>query len=97
MSRSGTGALDGRGARLAGLGVFALCVGVLAYMHRADLFPGEGGPDAGLNPEFVACRDSRTRDLDSMLAEGLIDATRHTQFYDRAVAFCAAQFPSGIQ
>ncbi len=87
---------DTRSTRLAALFVFACCAGVLGYMHRGDLWPAsQTDADAGLNPEFVACRDARIATVDNMLSEGLIDEASHTQFSERAIAICADEFPIG--
>jgi hypothetical protein len=88
---------DSRQARLLAFAVFVACLALLVYMHREDLWPAEIDEAAGLNPEFIACRDARTVTLDEMLSEGLIDADRHAQFTGRAVAICASEFPMGGQ
>jgi hypothetical protein len=46
-----------------------------------------------VNPQFIQCRDQRVADVDRMLADGLIDANRHTEYKERAITTCAGQFP----
>ncbi len=85
----------GRSGRLIALVVFAACVGAIGYIHRADLLPPEQQADAAANPEFIACRTERTGHVTKMLADGVINQAQHDQFIERAVSYCAAQFPPG--
>lgn len=90
------GFADSRAARVIALAVFALCLAALGYLHRNDLFPAEPADTvAQANPQFIACRGERVGHVDTMLAEGVIDHARHQQFKERAIAYCAAQFPPG--
>ncbi len=86
---------QGRLGRVIALTVFAACAGVLGYMHRADLLPQQPQEDASVNPEFIACRSERTGHVEKMLSDGVIDQAQHDQFTERAVSYCAAQFPPG--
>ncbi len=87
---------QGRAGRFVALLVFAVCAGGLGYIHRDDLFPRPSQETtAGLNPEFVACRTERTGHVTKMLEEGVIDQVKHDQFAERAISYCAAQFPPG--
>ncbi|MGI9414693.1 MAG: hypothetical protein ACR2PM_13550 [Hyphomicrobiales bacterium] len=94
--RARSSALDTRAARLVALGVFALCVLVLGYIHRQDLFPPEAAVETALNPEFVKCRDERAATVDKMLADKVIDERQHEQFRERAVSVCADRFPPNM-
>jgi len=86
--------LDTGGARLLALLVAASAAGLVAFYHRADLLPKvPPAADAGLDPEFVACRDFRVGQVDRMRSEGVIGDAQVEVFKERAVAFCAAQFP----
>jgi len=94
MAADEHGFLDGPGARIVALLVVIACAAVLGYIHRDDLFPAEPvNADAGLNPEFVKCRDARTAQVEKMLNDGVIDQLKFDAFRERAVAFCTAQFP----
>lgn len=84
---------DSRSARLLALAVFVLCVAALAYLHREDLLPAPPPEETATNPQFLQCRDERAGHVEKMLTEGVIDQTRHDQFLERAIAYCAAQFP----
>ncbi len=67
--------------------VFLACVGVLAWLHRADLFPGASDA-AALDPS-LACRAERAAQIDHMLSEGAISAAQAELFKARAEALCA--------
>lgn len=95
-AKSTAGRANGRFSRLVALGVFVVCAGGLGYIHRADLFPPPAQQaDDAENPQFVACRTERTGHVTKMLADGVIDQSQHDQFVERAVSYCAAQFPPG--
>lgn len=89
--------IDSVGARLiAGIIVLG-CAGLLLFLNWHVLYPppAEKVDDAKLNPEFVACRDSRLADVNKMKSDGVINDQQFAQFTERAVATCAGQFPSG--
>ena len=90
-----TPAKAGSVGRLVAILVIVAGLAALGYIHRDDLFPREQEAAAALNPEFVKCRDERVGHVEKMLADGVIDETRHAQFKERAISFCAAQFPPG--
>jgi len=78
------------------LAVFAFCVTALGYLHRDDLFPATPVDTMALaNPAFLDCRKKRVGHINTMLQQGIVDQTRHAQFKERAIAYCAAQFPPG--
>ncbi len=85
--------LDRPVARLGAILVIGACVALLGYHHRDDLFPAPGTGNAGLNPDFVQCRDKRTADIDKMKSDGVITSAQYNQFLQRAMAFCTTQFP----
>jgi hypothetical protein len=85
--------LDRPVARLVALGVALLCVAVLAWLHRADLFPAAFAPEAADDP-FARCFAGRTAEIDGMLDEGLIDRARAELFKTRAEAMCRAETES---
>ncbi len=90
MSRAGDTSLI---ARLVAVAVILCASAVIAYHHRDDLFPPEKAEEAGLNPEFVKCRDERTAQVQKMKSDGLINDEQFSTFTERAVAFCTSQFP----
>jgi len=77
--------------------VVLACVAGLAYLHRGDLLPAAEDDDAGLNPEFVACRTERLGDIDKMRDDGLIDDAQEEQFAARALAYCTSRFPPEVR
>lgn len=85
--------LDSRAARVVAMVTIVCCLALLGFYHRNDLMPGAETGNAGLNPDFVHCRDDRTGDVDKMLADGVITGDQHTQFLQRALAYCTTQFP----
>ncbi len=87
------GFLDRPVARLCAVAVIAACLALLGVYHRNDLMPGAKTGNTGLNPEFVDCRDKRSADVDKMLSDGVITATQHSRFLQRALAYCTSQFP----
>ena len=82
--------LDRPLARLIALGVALLCIAVLAWLHRADLFPARFAPEVADDP-FARCVAERAAEIDGMLAEGLIDRPRADLFKSRAEAMCRAE------
>ena len=90
MSRKGDTSLF---SRLVAVAVILGASAMIAYHHRDDLFPPEKAAEAGLNPEFVKCRDERTAQVRKMKSEGLISDQQVSTFTERAVAFCTSQFP----
>ena len=88
------GFLDSAAARVLALVVAMAAAAVIAFYHRADLLPKRvPAADAGLNPQFVACRDERVGQVDRMRSDGVIGDAQAEIFRERAIAFCAAQFP----
>ena len=81
------------GARAAALAAIVVGIAVLGYYHRNDIFPPPKPVEAGLNPEFVKCRDERTAQVEKMRSDGLIDDGKLATFIERAVGFCASKFP----
>ncbi len=51
--------------------------------------------DAGLNPDFIKCRDERVGQVEKMRSEGVVGDDKFAEFKDRAIATCAGQFPPG--
>lgn len=83
-------------ARLMALAVFALCLAALGYLHRDDLFPRQPADTTiQTNPAFLECRQIRVGHVDKMLQEGVIDTVKYDRFKERALAYCAAEFPPG--
>jgi hypothetical protein len=82
--------LDRPAARLIALAVALLCVAVLAWVHRADLFPASLAPELADDP-FARCFAERAAEIDDMLDEGSIDRERASLFKGRAEAMCRAQ------
>jgi hypothetical protein len=82
--------LDRPVARLVALAVALLCVAVLAWLHRADLFPGRFAAGAADDP-FARCFAGRAAEIDGMLDEGVIDEARAELFKSRAEAMCRAE------
>jgi len=80
----------GIAGRLAALGVFALCAAALVYVHRSDIWPA-AAPAKVENTAFARCFEDSTAKIDTMRAEGLIDAAMARGFRDRAEARCRAQ------
>ncbi len=80
-------------ARLVAVAIILGASAMIAYHHRDDLFPPEKAEEAGLNPEFVKCRDERTAQVQKMKSDGLIGDKQVSTFTERAIAFCTSQFP----
>ncbi|MEM7428716.1 MAG: hypothetical protein AAF441_21710 [Pseudomonadota bacterium] len=91
------GFIDGNGAR-AVAGVVAIgAAALLVWLNWHVLVPPppKEQDDAGLNPEFVACRDQRLTTVTKMKQDGVINDQQFGQFRERAIATCAGQFPPG--
>jgi hypothetical protein len=82
--------LDRPLARLLAFGVFLLCLGALAWLHRADLWPGDAS-QATANDPFAGCFAERAAEIDRMLVEGVIEEPQALLFKARAEAMCRAQ------
>ncbi len=100
MTQDGSDGPDRRGgtslgARAIAFGVILIGLAVLGYYHRNDILPPPMPVEAGLNPEFVQCRDERTAQVAKMRSDGLIDDEKQATFTERAVGFCASKFPPG--
>jgi hypothetical protein len=82
--------LDRPAARLVALGVVALVMATLGYIHWDDIFPGEAGAVAANDPD-APCIARRTADIEALRAEGTISAEQASLFTARAEALCRAQ------
>jgi hypothetical protein len=86
--------LDTAAARVLALAVILAAGALIAVYHRDDLLPKPvPAANSGLNPEFVACRDQRIGQVDKMRSDGVIGDAQVEIFKERAMAYCAAQFP----
>ncbi len=83
--------LDRPTARFFALGVVAAVLALVAYIHRAELFPREAATVAGDDPAAL-CFAARAADIDRMLDDGTISAGQAGLFKNRAEALCQAQF-----
>lgn len=84
--------LDRRAARLAGIVVFLLCAGALAYVHRRDLWQAPGAaPAAASGDPVAACMHDRLAVIDGQLRDGVIKPEQAQLFRARVEALCAAQ------
>ena len=45
------------------------------------------------NPEYAHCMENRTKAIESMVAENIINNQKASLFQERAVALCSSQFP----
>jgi hypothetical protein len=79
-------------ARLLALCVALVCIGGLAWLHRADLFPTQAVSEAADDP-FARCFAERAAQIDGMVEEGVADAQMAQLFRTRAEAMCRAQTP----
>jgi hypothetical protein len=86
--------LDRPVARLLALAVVLLCVALLGWLHRADLFPTAFAPETADDP-FARCFAERAAEIDGMVDEGLIDQERAALFKTRAEAMCRAETGGG--
>ena len=82
--------LDRPGARLVALGIVALVVATLGYIHWDDVFPGEAATAAANDPA-APCIAQRTADIEAMRVEGTFSAEQANLFKTRAEALCRAQ------
>lgn len=82
--------LDRPVARVAALGVAVLCLAILAWLHRADLYAVAFAPEAAADP-FAQCLAERTAEIDAMVSEGVVDQERADLFKSRAEAMCRAE------
>ena len=78
--------LDRPLARIVALLCFTACAGVLAYMHRDDLFP----PKVAVNDPLVACISTQSAQIDAMLRDNLIAESQAALFRQRGEARCIA-------
>lgn len=74
--------------------VLAGCIGLLAYLHRDDLWPPEADEVANRDPA-AGCIAERHGEIAQMLADGLIQAEQAELFRNRAEAMCRAQVEGG--
>ncbi len=102
--------LDRPAARLIALLVVIFCGGLLAFVHRGDLFSEGHSPvgdqAAGADADPAApCITERFAEIDGMIEEGLVDSAQATLFKERALAMCrattgdsgqASPLPSGV-
>ena len=86
--------LDGPIARIAAIGVIVVVAGVLGAIHWEDFFPPPQAQTAADDP-VALCFAERAKDIDNMLAEGLIDESRSELFKQRAAAMCEATVGGG--
>jgi len=97
LSESGArlSALDRPAARLAAVGIAALCALALGYIHRDDLFsPDTATADAAADPVAI-CLAERSAEIDQMVSDGVVDETRAALFKSRAEALCQATVGGG--
>lgn len=94
--------LDRPAARLLALLVIVLCGGLLAYVHRDDLFRAGGSPgdqraeDADADPAAL-CIKERFAEIEGMVDEGVVDSDKAALFKERAEAMCRATIGDGEQ
>jgi hypothetical protein len=84
--------LDSRAARVVAVLVAAATAGLLAYIHRDDLFPAER--KASTSPQeaaFLHCMAERVAGIEQMVREQAITTEQETLFRSRAEALCRAQ------
>ena len=84
--RQAPGALDRPLARGLAAGVFVACLALLGWLERERLFPSEVTVDA--DDPVQLCIAERAAGIDSMLAEGVIEAPQAELFKARAAAMC---------
>jgi hypothetical protein len=79
--------LDRPAARLIALAVLLLCIVLLLYLHRDDLWPGETAALPSDDPA-AACIAERFADIDALIAEGTVEESDGALFKQRAEAMC---------
>lgn len=96
--------LDRPAARALALLVVILCGGLLAFLHRGELFHAGGSSGDERASEGVAdadpaapCITERFADIDGMVEEGVVDSTQASLFKERAEAMCRATTGDGGQ
>ena len=86
--------LDGKAARAVAFLVFLACAGLLGWIHRDDLWPGEEANVARDDPA-AACIAERTADIERMVDEGRIEPAQAELFEERARGMCRDQAGGG--
>jgi hypothetical protein len=86
------GFLDGAAARLCALGICLLCVALLLWIHRDQLFPS--ATTRAADP-VAACVQERGVAIDEQLRQGVIQQAQAELFRNRVAALCAAQARRG--
>jgi hypothetical protein len=71
--------------------VFFGCAGLIGWIHRDDLLPGDTEATADADDPAAACIAERTEDVERMIDEGLIDRAQADLFKERAVGMCRDQ------
>ncbi|MGI9490045.1 MAG: hypothetical protein ACR2RF_29995 [Geminicoccaceae bacterium] len=94
--------LDRPAARLLALLVVILCGGLLAYIHRDDLFragsfPGDERVEGADADPAAPCIKARFAEIDGMVDEGIVDSTKAALFKERAEAMCRSTTDDGGQ
>jgi hypothetical protein len=87
--------LDRPAARLAAIGIFALCAAALIYIHRDDLFPSAEPTPVAADDPFQRCYAEATAKIDRMKSGGTINGEQAKLFGMRAEARCRAQTDGG--
>lgn len=85
---------DRPAARWLALSVIVLCVAVLGYWHRDDLFPPMVETTV-IDDPAIACMNRRFAEIDVMLEEGSIETPQADLFKQRAEAMCRQIAGSG--
>ncbi len=86
--------LDRPAARWLALSVIVLCVAVLGYWHREDLFPTVVETTV-VGDSAIACMNQRFAEIDAMVEEGSIETPQADLFKQRAEAMCRQIAGSG--
>jgi len=92
--RTAPSVLDRPAARIAAVGVAALCALALVYIHRDDLFPPDTAASTSADP-VALCFAERSAEIDRMVADGTVDDARAALFKSRAEALCQATVGGG--
>lgn len=93
--RPAPSALDRPAARLAAVGIAALCALALGYIHRDDLFPPDTASAEAATDPAALCLAERAAEIDQMVSDGIVDEARATLFKSRAEALCQATVGGG--